>query len=200
MPLSVRNARKNGVPWYIIVESLVPPLVITSRVIPGAISDSTPVIYAEVPVPGLDYTPLNPMRIGNNKLAFSVPIINRQKTKGNQEILNQIELLRQTQKSLADLLSLNRGINFSGPPKVLYGWGTHRAFPLQYLVRKADFNHNAPMPPNKLGYSRYTVVDFELEIDGTSPLFTAWQKEIRVAAAAGLSSSAYDIFGSKGTL
>lgn len=192
MAITTKNM-KSGIDWFMVNMGL--GITITSRPRALDITDRKPVIYAETQVPGLEYTPLNPFRFGNDNLTFSVPIIQRLKTQGNQSVLAAIELLRQQDRPFTQVFS--RGLQFIGPPKVLYYWGTHRP-PLIYVVKNASFQHRTQWT-TKLGLSAFTVVDFELEVDAQSALYTAWQSELRVAALTALPQAVNDLAGDRST-
>lgn len=167
-------------PWYMIVDST--GTMITSPTIPVKINDTKAIIFAESQVPGLNYTPLYPARFGNRKIAFSLPIINRLARYGNQTTLDQIELLRNSDNP--SILSLfQRPARFKANPTVIYGWGTHTT-PLRWVVRKADMEHNSSLT-NANGFSQYTIVNLELEVDEDSTLYRAYRIKKLVSSIAG---------------
>jgi hypothetical protein len=69
-------------------------LFITSKTIPLKISDNKDVLFAELAIPGLNYTPLQPNRNSSTKLSFQLPIINRAREIGNTTVMSQLEILR----------------------------------------------------------------------------------------------------------
>jgi hypothetical protein len=170
------------IPWYILAENGV---LITSPTIPLSVTSSKDIIYAENAVPGLNYTPLYPNRQGNMKIAFSLPIINRKGILGNANMLASFEMLRNSDTpSLAELLKKKSEVAFRSPPQVIYSWGTHLP-PLTYWVKKADFEHDTRLV-NAAGFSKYTVVNMELELDETSLLYQNYKLVRRVQSLIGL--------------
>lgn len=187
---SLRNKR---LPWYILDTEN--NLLITSPTIPLSIKDAKPIIFAESAVPGLNYTPLTPNRLGNNRISFTIPIINRKGKFGNSNLMAAFELLRnQDNPGFADLFG--RASQFRSNPTVIYSWGTNRP-PLRYFVRKCDFDHTATLT-NSYGYSQYTMVDMELEVDETSSLYRAWRILRKAQSIAGLAQATKTITSNKG--
>lgn len=174
------------IPWYMITEN---GLFITSPTIPLSISSSKEIMYAESAVPGINYTPLYPNRQGNNKVSFTLPIINRRGVLGNANIMAQFEMLRNSDTpSLAELFKKNTDVSFRSVPKVIYQWGMHLP-PLQYFVRKCDFEHTTTLLTD-FGFSKYTMVSIELELDETSKLYQMYRLARQVQAIVGVAETA----------
>lgn len=158
-------------PWYILSEN---GLLITSPTIPLSTTSAKEIMYADVAIPGLNYTPRYPNRQGNNKISFTLPIINRKGLLGNANKLAMFEMLRNSDTpSLRDLLKKPTNVSFKSPPQVVYSWGTHLP-PLTYWVNKCEFEHNN-MLTNSAGFSKYTMVSMELELDETSKLYQMYR-------------------------
>ena len=67
---------------------------ITSLFVPGDISDTKDIVYAETPIPGLNYQPIQSAGMGNRKVSFELPLIRRNGIVGNVHLLKQFERLR----------------------------------------------------------------------------------------------------------
>lgn len=168
-------------PWYILSENGV---LITSPTIPLSIQSSKEIIYAENAVPGLNFTPKYPNRQGNNKIAFTIPIINRRGLLGNANYMAQFEMLRNSDTpTIKDLIAKKDTISFKALPQVVYSWGTHLP-PLLYWVTKCDFEHTGTLT-NRAGFSQYTMVSMELELDETSKLYNMYKLVRGVQATLG---------------
>ena len=180
------------IPWYILAEN---GILITSPTIPLSVASTKEIIYAENAVPGLNFTPMYPNRQGNMKLSFSLPIINRKGILGNANILASFEMLRNSDTpSLAELLKKKTDVAFRSPPQVVYSWGTHLP-PLTYWVRKCDFEHTTTLV-NSAGFSKYTIVNFELELDETSLLYQNYKLVRRVQSLIGMGEQVANLLGS----
>ena len=57
---------------------------ITSKTVPGDISDSKKVFLTEVPIPGLNYSPVQTSGNGNRKISFTLPLLKKNNTIGNE--------------------------------------------------------------------------------------------------------------------
>lgn len=170
-------------------------LFITSRTIPLKLSDTKEVLFADITVPGLNYTPLQPNRNGSAKLSFQLPIINRLTAAGNSLQLSQFENLRnQDSPSLLGLLQPSS--QFRTNPSVIYNWGTHRT-PLRYWVTKCSFDNDTRLT-SKIGLAQYTMVDMELTLDENSALYRAWIIARKVASIAGFVQGTQQTFKPKG--
>lgn len=168
-------------PWYILAEN---GILITSPTIPTSIQSAKEIIYAENAVPGLNFTPKYPNRQGNNKISFSLPIINRRGLLGNANQMAQFEMLRNSDTpTIKELISKKDTIAFKALPQVVYSWGTHLP-PLLYWVTRCDFETNSFLT-NKIGFSQYTVVSMELELDETSKLYQMYKLVRGVQATIG---------------
>lgn len=167
----------SSLPWF--MYDLYNKQLITSATIPeGAIKDSKAVVITETPIPGRNFQPISTGGNGNRKISFSLPICRRNAVDGDMMLLKQFELLRnQAQGFLGK--AAQRG-QFSANPKVLYSWGTG-SIPQVFYVTKCDFSHTANMV-NALGIPQHSIVDFELTLDETDPLYSA-EEQFRNAAA-----------------
>jgi hypothetical protein len=189
--------RGNKLPWYIF--NLTNGILITSPTIPTTIEDKKDVVFAESSIPGLNYTPLTPARNGNRKLSFSLPIIRRTPNGilGNTSIMASFEMLRNGDNPSLMALFSGRGIEATPNPKVIYSWGTHTIVPLEYFVRKCDFSHNTTFT-TKLGYTEFSILNMELELDEDSMLYRADKIARIVTARKGMVDSLQQMLGTKG--
>lgn len=181
-----------NLPWYMIAEN---GLFITSPTIPLSISSSKEILYAESAVPGINYTPLYPNRQGNNKVSFTLPIINRKGILGNANQMAQFEMLRNSDTpNLTELFKKKTDVSFRAVPQVIYSWGMHLP-PLRYSVRKCDFEHTTSLV-TPAGFSKYTMVSFELELDETSRLYQMYRLARQVQAIVGTVETVVNQLGS----
>ena len=139
---------------------------ITSFFIPGDISDTKEVVYAETPIPGLNYQPIQSGGMGNRKVSFELPLIRRNGIVGNVQILKQFDRLRHPAGSLLSVFSQNS--QFVANPKVLYNWGTG-SVPLIWYVKKCDATHKKHWV-NAFGQPQYSEIQFELWLDESDPI------------------------------
>ncbi|ATN94956.1 hypothetical protein [Leptospira phage LE3] len=184
---STKQVKLRGglLPWYLFNPEN--GILITSPTYPLSIQDRKEVIYAELGVPGLNYTPLVPSRNGNRKISFTLPIINRKGALGNSNMMQAFEMLRNSDNpSLLPIFtgSIVKKVQFESTPQVVYSWGTHST-PLMYSVRKMDFTHDGRFT-TKMGASAYTMVECELELDENSMLYKMQNLLRVVQARAGL--------------
>lgn len=167
--------------WYLLTEN---GLLITSPTIPTSMQSAKEIIYAENAVPGLNFTPKYPNRQGNNKISFSLPIINRRGLLGNANQLAQFEMLRNSDTpNIKELISKKETIAFKALPQIVYSWGTHLP-PLTYWVTRCDFETNSYLT-NRAGFSQYTIVSIELELDEMSKLYQMYKLVRGVQATVG---------------
>lgn len=173
-----------GLPWFLIIPEF--GLTITSPTIPTSISDNKKIIYSEVPVIGKNYKQKIGVRNENRILTMTLPIINRKTLAGNSNILQAFELLRNSDTpSISNLLSSFSGSQlFQRVPQVIYSWGTHST-PMYYFVNNVSFEHKSDMT-NIAGFSQFTNVTLELELDEDSLLYKMSTISRRVQAIAGL--------------
>jgi hypothetical protein len=154
---------------------------ITTSVIPGDISDSKSIFLTEVPIPGLNYAPIQPAGNGNRKISFTLPLIKRDDVLGNSLLLKQFDVLRNQATGLSSIFSGQ----FNPNPKVLFSWGTG-SVPLVYSVSKCDFSHKKGWI-NRLGIPQYSEVNMELILDEKSAVYKAeevYRKASIIAATA----------------
>lgn len=142
---------------------------ITSATIPeGDIRDSKEVIYSETPIPGRNFQPISPGGNGNRKVSFKLPILSRTVLVGEVALIKQFDALRNQSRGLYGLTS---GGQFKSNPKVLYYWGIG-SVPQVWYVAKCEMAHRSDMV-NQAGLPTYTMVDIELWLDETDPLYAA---------------------------
>ena len=140
---------------------------ITSPTVPGDIKDSKDIFLTETPIPGLNYSPVQPSGNGNRKISFTLPLIKRNNTVGNSLLLQQFHALRNQGRGLLDIFSQQ----FAPNPKVLYYWGTG-SLPLEYFVSKCEFT-NKKSWINQVGQPQYSEVSIELILDENTFLYKA---------------------------
>jgi len=149
-------------PWFIY--DIGNRQLITSPTVPGDISDSKQPVISEVPIPGLNYQPVQNPGNGNRKISFTIPIVNRNNTIGNSILIQQLSALRnQTSK-----LQKNFKKQFIPNPQVLYYWGVG-SVPLVYFVSKMDFTHRGNWA-NQLGQPQFSDANIELILDEKNPV------------------------------
>jgi len=170
----------SSLPWY--MYDLYNKQLITSATIPeGMIKDSKAVVITETPIPGRNFQPISTGGNGNRKVSFTLPICRRNSADGNLMIVKQFELLRNQSQGFLGKAS-QRG-QFSSNPKVLYSWGVG-VVPLVWYVTKCEFQHTANMV-NAIGMPQHSLVDIELALDETDPLYAAEEQFRNVAAVLG---------------
>jgi len=152
-------------PWF--MYDLYNNQLITSPTIPGDMKDSKDVFLTEVPIPGLNYSPVQPAGNGNRKISFTIPLLKRNNTVGNSLLLQQFHALRNQATGLLNIFSNQ----FNPNPKVLYYWGTG-SLPLEYWVSKCEFSHKKGWV-NQLGQPQYSEVSIELILDENNFLYKA---------------------------
>jgi acyl-CoA synthetase (AMP-forming)/AMP-acid ligase II len=140
---------------------------ITSQTVPSDISSKKDVYLSETPIPGLNFSPIQPSGNGNTKISFTLPLIKRNNTIGNSLLLQQLHGLRNQATGLKSMFSQQ----FNPNPKVLYFWGTG-SLPLIYYVKKADFTNKQGWT-NQLGQPQFSEVEFELWLDENHALYKA---------------------------
>jgi len=164
-----------GLPWF--MYDLYNKQLITSKIIPGDIRDTKQIILTEVPIPGLNYQPIQPAGGGNRKISFTIPLIRRDPVLGNVGLLKQYDLLRNRTDSP---LQTGSSLQFGSTPKVLFYWGTG-SVPLVYWVSKCDVTHRKGWT-NAVGLPQYSEIQIELILDERHPLYKAEEMFRRVAA------------------
>jgi hypothetical protein len=192
---SVRLRDKN-LPWFIFIKDF--NILITSPTIPTSITDSKKIVYAEVPIIGKNYKQKIGVRNENRVISFTLPIINRNGILGNSNIMKAFDIMRNADNpSLGSLVGLGKSTSFSGVPKVIYSWGTH-SIPMEYFVNKCDYEHNSTLTNSK-GFSQYTNVSMELELDETSLLYKADRVARVIQARLGIVNSIKQVTGKNGS-
>jgi len=164
-----------GLPWFMF--DLYNKQLITSKIIPGDIRDSKQIILTEVPIPGLNYRPIQPVGGGNRKIAFTIPLIRRDPLLGNVGLLKQYDMLRNRTSSPWESGST---LQFGSTPKVLYYWGTG-SLPLVYWVAKCDPTHKKGWT-NSAGNPQYSEIEIELILDENHKLYKAEEMFRKVTA------------------
>lgn len=173
------------VPWFIY--DLYNHQLITSPTVPGDIADSKQVIFAETPIPGLMYQPVNQGGAGNRKLSLSIPLIKRNGSIGNVLMVKQFERLRCKGGGI-----FRKTQKFTPNPKVLYSWGTG-SVPLEWFVSKCDFVHKGDGWVNQIGNPQMTTVQLELILDETSVLYQVEEIWRELASYIGMVYGVVDI-------
>lgn len=168
---------------------------ITSRTIPLKVTDTKEVLFADISVPGLNYTPLQPNRNGASKISFQLPIVNRLTAAGNSLQLSQFENLR-NQDTPSILRLLQPTSQFRANPSVIYNWGTHRT-PLRYWVTRCNFENDTRLT-SRIGLAAFTMVDMELTLDENSDLYKAYVIARKVGSIAGFVQGTQQTFAKKG--
>lgn len=151
------------IPWFIF--DITNLQLITSQTIPGDIKDSKEIFFAETKIPGLNYSPIQPMGAGKRKISMTLPLVRRNNTIGNLGLLAQFKMLRNTSGGVLKITPEQ----FNPLPKVLYYWGTGSA-PMPCYVTKCDFTNKAPFV-NQLANPQFTMIDIEMVADEKSPLY-----------------------------
>jgi len=176
-------------PWFIF--DLNNAQLITSKYIPKEIGDTKGIVYAETPVYGLPYSPVNFSGMGNRKLIFTLPVIDINNTVGNLLLLKQLEMLRHPS---GGLLGIFGNKQFIRNPKVLYWWGVG-SLPLVYFVTKCDMRHRSELT-NQLGQPTYTDVEFELTLDEEDPTNIMEEAYRKAVALTGQVVNTYGVINS----
>lgn len=154
-----------NLPWF--MYDIFNKQIITSQTIPGDIQDSKSIILTETPIPGLNYSPVQPSGNGNRKISFSLPLLKRNNTIGNSLLLQQFHSLRNQATGLLNVFNNQ----FEPNPKVIYYWGTG-SLPLVYFVSKCDFTHKKNWT-NQLGQPQFSEAQIELILDEDDPVYKA---------------------------
>ncbi len=178
-----------NLPWFMF--DIDNKQLITSPTIPSEIRDQKDVILAETPIVGQNYDSIIYGGGGNRKISFTIPIMKRNNSVGNVLLLKQFDNLRNRSVGLTNIFSSQ----FTPNPKVLYYWGTG-SVPLIYWVKKCDFSHQEYWT-NELGNPQYTMVDIELWLDETSPLYKAEEIYRKFASLAGMVTGTLDTIQSQ---
>lgn len=163
-----------SLPWFML--DLTNSQIITSQTVPGDIKDTKEIFLTEVPIPGLNYSPIQPSGNGNRKISFTLPLIKRNNTIGNSLLLQQFHVLRNQATGLLNIFSNQ----FNPNPKVLYFWGTG-SLPLEYWVSRCNFT-NKKQWVNQVGQPQYSEVEIELILDENSTLYKAEELYRKVSA------------------
>lgn len=166
MPINYNVPNYNfSLPWF--MYDIFNQQLITSPTRPGDINSSKEVFLTEVPIPGLNYSPIQPSGNGNTKITFTLPLIKRNNTIGNSLLLQQLHALRNQATGIKSIFATQ----FNPNPQVLYYWGTG-SLPLVYYVKRADFT-NKQSWVNQQGQPQFSEVEFELWLDENNPLYKA---------------------------
>lgn len=173
-----------SLPWF--MYDLYNHQLITSPTIPGDIKDSKDIFLTEVPIPGLNYSPVQPSGNGNRKISFTLPLIKRNNTIGNSLILQQFQALRNQAVGLLNIYSNQ----FNPNPKVLYYWGTG-SVPMEYWVSKCELT-NKQSWINQMGQPQFSEVNIELILDENNFLYKAEEMYRKVSMYIASSVSAID--------
>ncbi len=185
IPFKVPNYAYS-LPWFIY--DLFNRQLITSVTVPGSIADKKDVILTEVPIPGLNFSPIQPSGNGNRKISFVIPIVKRNNTIGNSLLIKQFQALRNQGRGL-----LSKNVRqFNPNPKVIYYWGTG-SVPLVYFVKKCDLVNRGNWV-NQTGNPKFTDVDIELWLDENDPTYLAEEMYRQASVITGNVVNNYDTF------
>lgn len=185
--LSIANYKIN-VPWFMF--DLYNKQLITTAVIPSDINDNKSIVITEIPVPGLNFQPIQVAGGGNRRISFTIPIIKRNNTVGNIMLVKQFENLRNQAVGLLGIFSSGQ---FTPNPKVLFYWGTG-SIPLEYYVAKCDMVHKHGWV-NAMGQPQYTEISVELILDENSLLYKAEEAYRKMMSVAGMVIGTTDVAG-----
>jgi hypothetical protein len=173
-----------ALPWFIF--DLYNVQLITSATIPSSdIADSKQIILSEVPVPGLGFNPVFGGGMGNRKVSFTLPLLNKDNNVGNLLLLQQFENLRNQALGLNLTGLFGADVQFASNPKVLFFWGIGSGVPLEWFVSKCDYVHKSPMV-SAYSQPQYTEINIELVLDELSPLTQAENVFRLLASYAGM--------------
>lgn len=175
------NAPPMNMPWWMWDKTN--KELITSKLVPGDISDTKKITLSETQTPGLNYDPISTGGAGNRKLAFQIPVVMRNNTVGNSLLLAQFDRLRENASGTIVASGFKQSESqFAPRPKVIYSYGIGQ--PLEFFVNACNFTHKTGFI-NELGYSKFTAVSIELWLDEESPLFIMAQSYRKLASFAG---------------
>lgn len=174
-------------PWFMF--DLSNRQIITTRTVPGDITDSKDVMLTEIPIPGLNYAPVQPAGNANRKISFTLPLMQRNNTIGNSLLLKQFDALRNQAVGLSDIFATQ----FTPNPRVLYYWGTG-SVPLVYFVSKCSFS-NKKQWVNQQGIPQYSEVQMELILDENNVLYRAEEIFRKAAIITQQAVTAFDFIG-----
>jgi hypothetical protein len=169
--------------------------IITSKILPGDISDSKEIIITEQAIPGLSFSPLQQAGMGNRHISFTIPVIKRNNATGNVLHLKQWESLRQKAFNITELFSIGKG-QFRGAPKVVFNWGTG-SLPLVYYVKKCEMVHKAGWT-NMIGNPQNTDVSIELILDEEHFMNKAEEIFRKISAMGGVIETMLEAFQRQG--
>lgn len=162
----------NIVPWF--MYDIFNQQLITTKTIPGDIVDTKDILYTEVPIPGRNFAPVNIGGNGNRKIAFTLPLMQRDDVLGNSVLLKQFAQLRNQFAPIGQ-----QAQQFNSNPKVLYYWGIG-SVPLIYFVKTISFSHKARWV-NAAGNPQYSEASIELWLDESDPIYSAEESFRRVS-------------------
>lgn len=177
-------------PWFMF--DITNKQLITSRTVPGDISDTKEIFLTETPIPGLNYSPVQNGGGGNRKLTFILPLMKRNNTIGNSLLLQQFAALRNQGVGLTSIFATQ----FNPNPKVLYYWGTG-SVPLIYFVKKCDFS-NKKQWSNQIGQPQYSEVQIELWLDENNILYRSEEVYRKISIITQQAVAAFDFIGITG--
>jgi hypothetical protein len=179
-----------NLPWFMF--DIQNKQLITSSSIPGDINDSKQIVLTEVPIPGLNFNPINSGGFGNRKVSFSIPLVKRNNTVGNILLMKQFDNLRNQAYGLNPSNIFRPSSQFVPNPKVLFYWGTSNAIPLEWYVAKCDYVHKSSFT-NRFGNTQFSEVSIELWLDETSKLFRAEETFRKLASYSGMLENSYNV-------
>jgi hypothetical protein len=181
MPINVVTPQYGfNLPWFML--NLQNRQLITGPTIPDSIRDTKEILLTETPIPGLNYSPIQPNGNGNREIEFMIPLIKRNGNIGNTAVLNQFKALR---NQTGTLRNMSPG-QFSKNPKVLYYWGTG-SVPLECFVKEVAILSKGNFV-NQIANPEYSEISIKLLVDENSRLNRAeqmWRQVSSTVASVG---------------
>jgi hypothetical protein len=166
---------------------------ITTPNIPSDITDTKDIVLTEMPIPGLNFSPIMQGGGGNRKLAFTLPCIRTNNTVGNLLLLKQFDMLRNQSVGIFNVTS-SPG-QFNPFPKVLFYYGTG-SIPLVYFVKKCNATHKAGWV-NAMGFPQYSEIEMELWLDENDILYKGEEIFRKLSAFTGMVLNSVDVVQSQ---
>jgi hypothetical protein len=161
---------------------------ITTPNIPSDISDTKEIVLTEVPIPGMNYSPIMQGGGGNRKISFTLPLIKTNNTVGNLFLLKQFDMLRNQAVGIFNMTS-SPG-QFNPFPQVLFYYGTG-SIPLEWYVKKCDATHKQGWV-NELGFPQYSEIAMELWLNENSLLYKGEEIFRKLTAFTGMVLNGFD--------
>lgn len=166
---------------------------IVSKSIPTSMNESKKIVFAEVSIPGGDFSDKRYASMGAEEVSFSIKIVNFNNSIGNAALLSQFRNLRSGGK-LWDLAFVGGARAFNPNPKVLCWWGTGKFAPMHYRVEDVGMNHQNH---NRLGFPQVTDISLKLSLDHSGVLYKIEDVFTKVASIAGMGQGLYKLISGK---